>query len=234
MVRRISEFAKFCVAVVAQALNNTNVTGRYFAAHGCRRMTFHLIVGAMAATKTAIIALYEAQDAAATGAQAISGATATITANTDVTKATVALAAVANTDVVEINGLEFTKAAATDATAREFADAAGLVTCVAHATYGVPGITATADGTTVTLVATNPDDETITLDKTENAGTITLATVEAQAFVELDVSLLSTDEDMTHVAAKVTTTANTTVAVSLLKSLNRNTPAQKVGASAVV
>lgn len=231
-MRRLSEQAKAEMGLIPMALNNTNTTGQYFKVAKYGRILFTLLIAAMAATKTAILALYEATDADGTDAAAITSATCTVTANTLVHEATIALASVANTDVVEINGISFTKAAATDATAREFADAAGLVTCVNNATYGVEGVTASAADTTVTVKATEPGDYTISLDKTENAGTITLATVKAMCFVDLDACKLSAG--FTHVAAKVTTTANTTVAVLAQRYSGRFTPVQKVGASATL
>lgn len=234
MPNRLYKDAKFDIGLVPQALNNSNATGRYFGLAHYREATAILLVGAMAAATTAKVEFLQAKDADGTGSTTISSASATITANTDVTKATVALATVADTDVVTINGINFTKAAATDATAREFADAAGLVTCVNDATYGVEGVFASAASTTVTLVSEDPGEYVITVAKTENAGTITLATVEAIAYVNLLADNLDADNSFTHVAAKVTTTANTTVAVQLLRGIPRFQPTQNVGASATL
>jgi hypothetical protein len=136
--------------------------------------------------------------------------------------------------VVTVNDIDFTKAAATDPTAREFADAAGLVTCINHDTYGVPGVKASAAGAVVTVWSEEPGEVVITLEKTEVAGTITLATTKAQAFVEIDTRQLDKANGFTYVAVKVTTTANSNVAAVLLRGNARYTPEQKVGASAVV
>lgn len=62
----------------------------------------------------------------------------------------------ANDDTVTIQygtaaAVTFTKKAATSAPDRQFADAAGLVTCINDATYGVAGVTASAASTVVKL-----------------------------------------------------------------------------------
>ncbi|MBO8183767.1 MAG: hypothetical protein H0Z28_13425 [Archaeoglobus sp.] len=232
-MRHLADRMKIDIGLVSQALNNSNATGRYYNMAMYRKALFVLNGGAMAAGKTTKIELLQAKDADGTDAKAIANADATITANTAVTEATIDLSLVANTDVVTINGIDFTKAAATDASAREFADAAGLVTCVNHETYGVEGVTASVNGNIVTLKATDPGAVAITLDKTENAGTITLATTKAIAYVEVDASYLDIDNGFTHVAAKVTTTADTVVSVVMLRGDGRFSPEQAVGAYSV-
>lgn len=218
-----------------EAIDNTNVTSKYFDIRKSGK--FVAIAGAlvMAATKTFKIELLQASDSAGTGAKGIpttaaQAATKTVTANTEVNKATIALVSVANTDVVTVNGIDFTKAASTDATAREFADAAGLVTCVNHATYGVAGVTASAASTTVTVVA--HDGYTVTVEKTENAGTITLATVEAAAVVEASIEDLDTENDFFYVAAKITTTATTTASFAVVLQGEYYNPVSQVIPSA--
>ena len=203
---KIYEKIKMDVGLDAQTINNTNVVGRYVNMTHFRKALVVMNVGAMAATKTAALTLMQATDSSGTGAKAVSGFTATITANTDVQVATIALAAVANTDVVTVNGLSYTKAAATTVADREFADAAGLVSCINDATYGVEGVTASASGTDVTVSALEGYD--ITISKTENAGTITLATTSAVAFVEIDNFDLDSNNGFTHFAPKITSTAN--------------------------
>jgi hypothetical protein len=230
-MNRIAEEAKIDMALSARALDNTNATGEYFDMSKYRNSVWLLSGGAMAATKTTKIELFEAKNAAASGAQALVTALGTITAGTAVQEATAELSSVANTDVVIINGISFTKAASTSTANKEFANAAGLVLCVAAA---LPEVTASASGTLVTVKATDPGAVGITISKTEVAGQITLATVRAQAYVELDTSALTLSSGYTHVAAKVTTTATTTVAVTLLRYGSRFTPAQVVGASATV
>ena len=238
-MKRLSEKVKVDIGVVPQTLNNSNVTGGYFSMTMCRSILAVLICGAMASTKTTKIELLQAQDKAGTNSKGIPNtaeqeASATVTANTFVAEATVALVAAAATDKVTINGIVFTMAAATDATKREFANAAGLVTCVNNATYGVAGVVATAVNTTVTLKAIEPGNNVITVEGTDVAGTVTVATTKALAFVELDAAQLDTENGFTYVAPKVTTTANTVTGIVLLRGDGRFSPEQVVGASRVL
>ncbi|GMV90532.1 MAG: hypothetical protein AMXMBFR82_03100 [Candidatus Hydrogenedentota bacterium] len=237
-MNRLYEAQKIDIGLVSQALNNTNATGRYFAMKDYGSALAILNGGAMAATKTTKIEVFEASDEDGTGAQLISGATATITANTNVTKATIALATVLNGEAIVINGLTFT--AHTDTTTaadREFkidgddtADAAALAGLINDATYGVPGVTAAANTGTITLTVDDPGSRVLTI-SSEDA-TFTIATVEAQAYVELDDFDLS--DGFTHIACKVTTTANSNVAVVLLRGKPDGAVTQKVGASASI
>ncbi|MCL4694132.1 MAG: hypothetical protein KJ060_16665 [Candidatus Hydrogenedentes bacterium] len=237
-MQRLYEATKIDIGLVSQALNNTNATGRYFAMKDYGSALAILNGGAMAATKTTKIEVFEASDEDGTGAQLISGATATITANTNVTKATIALATVLNGEAVTINNLTFTgHTDTTTAADREFsiagddtADAAALAGLINDATYGVPGVTAAANTGTITLTVDDPGSRVLTI-SSEDA-TFTIATVEAQAYVELDDFDLS--DGFTHIACKVTTTANSNVAVVLLRGKPDGAVTQKVGASASI
>jgi hypothetical protein len=243
-MRRFSKEAKFDIGLVPQAINNTNVTGRYFHMGMHPRLTAILLGGAMAATKTSKIELLQAKDAAGTDAKGIPTtagqlATAEVTANTKVTEATLTLALVAIADAVTINGLTFTAAAAADLPNRVFsqagddtADAASLVLAINHETAGVPGVIASSSLGVVTLKALDPIEEVITV--TDPAATITVATTQELAFVELDASQLDLAGGFEYVAAKVTTTANTVAGVAIIRDLGRFSPVQAVGASAVV
>lgn len=234
MSKRLIEGLKADVGLVGQSIATSNVTGRYFDTRDYRCLLVVLIAGAIAITKTVKVELLQASDAIATGTKVIASANATITGNTLVTVATVDLTIAANTDTVTVNGVTFTMAAATDVTVREFANAAGLVLCVNSATYGATGVLASAAGAVVTLVATDPGEKVITLTRVDVAGTVVVATTEAIAYVELDVSQLDLANDFTHVAAKVTTTGTTICAVGMIRGIPRTTPTQQVGASAVV
>lgn len=193
-----------------QAINNTNVTGKYFDMRKVRNLTGILAVFTMAATKTAKLEFLQAKDASGTDAKGIpttagQEATKTVTANTSVIEATAEISSIANTDIVTVNGVDFTKAAAEDTDANEFDDGDSLA---AQINSDVPGVTASFDTNTLTVVA--DDGYTVTLEKTENSGTITLATVEAVLAVDVNLADLDTDNDFFYVAPKVTTTANTT------------------------
>lgn len=229
----ISKRHKVDVGLVAQALNNSNATGKYHKMTVWRRGLAILSGGAMAAGTTTKIELLQAKDANATGAKAITGAEATVTANTKVTAAQVVVGVAANGATVTVNDLVFTKAAATTTANREFADAAGLATCINDATYGVSGVTATNNAGTVSLVASDPGETTITLTSSD-AATLTCSTTQAQAYVEVDVARLDINNGFEYVAAKVTTTANTVVSVAFLRGEGRFSPDQAVAASALV
>ena len=219
---------------------NGNATGSYYDLADYRKGIAILQVAAMAITKTAKIEVYQATNAAAGGAKLLTGATATITANVNVTSLTLALATVLNTHTIVINGLTFT--AHTDTTTvanREFAidggndtlDGDELVTCLSDPVYGVPGVTATNNAGTLTLVSTVPGATVITAAQGVGA-TITVATVKAQAYVEFDA--LTLESGFTHVATKVTTDGAMVVSAILLRGGQRAGITQKVGASASV
>lgn len=233
------------VALVPQTINNTNVTGKYFDMSGHRKALFTALIGAIAATKTVKLEVLQATDAAGTGAKGIPSdagqtATATVTANTKVTEMTITLANVAAADIVKINGLTFTAHAnTTTASSRQFkidgddtADAAALTGLINDATYGVPGVTATSALGVITLKSTMPGETVITV--SDQAATITPATTQALAYVEVDVSSLDITNGYQYLAPKVTSTANGIVGVELSRGDSRFEPVQNVGASASV
>lgn len=206
-----------------QALNNTNVTGKYFDIRGKRGVVAILTGLTMAATKTMKIELVQDKDGDGGDVKVITSASKTVTANTEVVEATADITSIANTDVITVNGVSFTKAAAEDTDANEFDDGASLA---AQINSDVTGVTATFDTNTLTVVA--DDGYTVTISKTENSGTITLATVEAIAIVDVDVIDVDTDGGFYFVAPKVTTTANMTAVsvVMVTKEHYRNKVAQ--------
>ncbi len=236
-MKRLSEEVKFDIGLAPQALDNNNVTGKYFPLAMFFAAVAKLALTAMAAGTTAIVEFLQAQDAAGTNAKGIpttvgQTAIATITANVLVNEMTVTVGAPNNGDTITINGVVFTKAAATAAATREFADAAGLETCVNSAAYGVPGITASNNAGVVTLRSTVPGHTAITAAKTGAA--LTLATTLAQAYIDLLREALDTTQGYTHVAVKVTTTATSVIGVELLRYRSRYAIDQRVGASAVL
>jgi hypothetical protein len=233
--------AKVDIGLVGQVINNTNVTGKYFCMNNYRKALAILSIGAMAVDKTAKVEFLQATDAAGTSAKAVTGAEATLTANTGVTVATLTLATVLNTQAVTINGLVFTAHTdTTTAASRQFkidgddtADAAALAGLINHATYGVPGVTATSALGVVTLTATDPGEALITI--ADPAATITPATLQAQAYAEIDVSQLDIAGGFNYVAPKVTTTSTAGVcAVTLLRGDGRFEPTQKFAAGKVL
>lgn len=244
--RILSEISKIDIGLVSQALNNTNATGKYHSMKNTTRLLATLSAGAMLKTKTTKLELLQATDAAGTAVKGIpttvgQAAEALITALALATELSIALATFLADGIITINGLAFTAhATVTTPANREFSisgsdtqDGDELCVCINDPTYGVPGVTASNAAGTVTLVATEPGEKLITVSSVPDDGTVTKTTTKAQAFVELDVSKMDINNDFDHVAVKVTTTANTHVAVGFSRGEQRFTPAQKVGASKV-
>lgn len=232
-MERLHNSSQMSIGLVPQALNNSNVTGRYYLCNQGRRLRAWLLGGAMAITKTSKVELLQATDNAGTGAKAITGADATITANALVTEATVDLTSTGAADLVTINGIVFTQGTF-DIPTRVFATAANLVTIINDAQYGVPGVFASAAGAVVTCRAEPAGEVAVTMVGTDVGGTVVVATTKAQAFVDADVGNLDLANDFVYVAAKVTTTANTIVAVALDIYPTRYDKAEAVGAQAII
>jgi len=235
-MNRRHEDSKIDIGLVSQALNNTNATGKYHPLAEFRSLLAVLSGGAMAVDKTTKLELMQAKNAAALDAKVLDpAAEALITANVKVTELTITLATVLNGETIIINGLTFTAHTdTTDETLRQFsisgndtADAAELATCINDPTYGVPGVTATAAAAVITLTSTIPGATLLTV--TSEDATFTIATTKAQAYV--DIEGLALDADFTHIAAKVTTTANSHVAVVLIRYHSRKLITQKMGAN---
>lgn len=220
-MRRLLEAIVIQLALM-QALNNTNVTSKYFDVKKARRIGAVLSVLGMAATKTAKIELVQAKDTAGTDVKAVTGAEKTVTANAEVIEATITLSTFLVDGTVTINGVTFTAHADTTTAAdREFsiggsdtADAAALAGLINDATYGVTGVTATANTGVITLVA--DDGYAITVSSDPDDATCVKATVEAAAAVDIDTESLDSDNGFHYVAVKVTTTANATAVSAML------------------
>jgi len=232
-MNRRYEDSKIDIGLVSQALNNTNITGKYHPLTEFRSALAILSGGAMAVTKTTKLEILEAKNASAGSAQSL--AECTITANVLVTELTIALDTVLNTESIVINGLEFTAHTDTeDKTIRQFdisgdntADALSLANCINDPDYGVPGITATPAVAVITLTSTVPGETLLTV--TSEDATFTIATTKAQAYV--DIEGLALTALFTHIAIKVTTTANSHVAVILVRYKGREAIDQKMGAN---
>jgi len=238
MGNKLYEGMKVDIGLAPVSLNG-NSTGVYYNLADYRKAIAVLQAGAMGITETAKLEVFEATDAAGGSGALLAGATATITSNVNVTSLTLALSTVLNTHTIIINGLTFL--AHTDATVvadhqfsiagNDTADGDELALCINDPTYGVPGVTATNNAGTITLVSTVPGATVISAEQGVGA-TITVATLSAQAYVELDALTLS--DTFTHVACKVTTDAAIVCAAMLLRGGQRKEITQKVGASASV
>jgi len=207
--------------LVGQTLTNTNVTGRYVSFNRTRRALFILNVGAMAATKTCKLEIMQAKTAAAGSAEAITGLTATITANTKVKKATVALASVGTGDTVTVttylhgvanDAVTFTKGA--ESAALVFADTAGLTAAIIANVIG-----ATAATSTTNCLITALDGYTVTVTSTDVGGTVTVATNEAIVVVDVVEANVNGAGGFAYIGPKVTSTATGIIEVSVIMQL---------------
>ncbi len=220
-MNKIFEEKKFDVGMVAQVIDNSNVTGAYHSLAGYRSLMAVMNIGAMVKTKTAIMQLYQAKNAEAGSAKVITVGACTLTANTLCTHLQVTLATVLNGETITINGLLFT--AHTDTTVladRQFSIATGdtesaveLCLCINDPTYGVPGVLAESTLGVVQLTSESPGETLITAVSTDT--TFTVVTVEAQSYVEIDPLIL--DAGFTHVAIKITSTATGSVSATLIR-----------------
>lgn len=215
MGSRLTEDLTIDLGIVGQTINNTNVTGRYFPMAGHRNAVAVAIGGAQAATKKTKIEWYQATTAAGGSAKIVTSSAAEGTSGTKDTAATIDLTSAANTDVVTINGVAFTKAASDDTAAGEFADDDGLVLCIAASSIANQ-VTATASANVATLVA--KDGYSITLGKTlTGGGTITFATTQHMVISEINVDDLDTTNDFVYAAPKITCTGNGVYSVVVIR-----------------
>ncbi len=232
-MRPLSQRIKGDIAIVPQNLGAPAVSYWYnLGKYG--RAIFWWEVGAMAAAATSDGQIMQARNAAGDGAKAVAGLASQILANRRVTAATLTVDTVVAGDKVTINGVEFEAAAAADLPNRKFAVGANNGACatslaeaINHAA-GVPGITAEANAAVVTLTATEPGEETITI--TDPAVTITPATLRAIGFLEVDASQLDTDENFSHVAIRITNSAATLTAAFVERGDPRWSPEQQAAA----
>jgi hypothetical protein len=206
MSNRLSEGVKVSVPLVATSISNTNAIGNYIPMARCRRLLAVLSNGAAAFGKTVKLELLEATSAAGASAAAITGATATGTANTLVKAVTITLTSAANADTVTVNGVTYTKAAAT--AGASFLNAAALIIML----NAVEGLVATASSEVVTVKAKDGYSLTVT-----STGTAPIATTESIVTVEIDEGQIASTT--THVAPKVTSTGAGYATVTFIQEM---------------
>lgn len=228
MAKLLSEINKVDIAIVPASINGAS-TGTYYNMGLRNKALFVWETGAMAAGVTSVAQVMQAQDAAGTGAKAITNNAATITANTKAAALTITCATVVATDEVTVNGLTFTAAAAEDLPNRVFtvgandtACAASLVKAINHATAGVPGVTATSALGVVTVTASDPGEVTVTAASPD--ATITVATLRAIGYVECDTAFLDHDAGFNYVALRITNSAAAQTGAILVRGENRYSP----------
>lgn len=228
----ISDSVKPDVALPSASQGSGGTTGRFISFKDGGKKLFLLDVGALTAVQTATLQLVQAKDRDGSDVKDIDNAAVTISNTTaDVIagayKATITFDTLVAASEIVINGLTFTSTDGdTVESTRTFSIygldddgvAAELAALINNTTYGVPGVKATAAGSggVLTLEAEEPGEEVVGI--TGVASTATPAIVGAAAFVEVDSAALDDENDFTHVAAKVTNTANTQCSVSVVQT----------------
>lgn len=242
----ISEHVKNDVGILPKSLASTSETGAYFSLADYTKALFTYFAAAMANGDTVVAQVMEAKDAAGTDAQALTGATATITATTKATKALLTGNTIADgTTVVTVTAVD--EDGNTDAvtytcqdtnpdqSAGEFASGANDTEACANLANAINALQgdrllATASSDTVILTSKEPGKHTITLSDAHS--TIVPSVLEAQGFVEVDHMDLS--DGYSHVALKLTTDATIVVGAACTRTGGRFGHKQAVAASKVL
>jgi len=212
MNKLISEIAKVDIPLRNYTLvAATAVTSRAFSLANTGKAAFFARFTNIASTDNNItVSVLEATDAAATTAANIGGAVATpfvtVAPHTraNVMQLTANTPAVGN--VVTVNGVEFTAAAAANIANRIYdqsgiaaAQAASLVLAInAHC----PELIATANVAAITIQAREPGGATVTVEGITNEALLIPVTLETAAYIEVDGSTLSGGVD--RVCVRVT------------------------------
>lgn len=217
-MKRLSEIAEWITALAPADVGSATVQGEYIDVAKFQRIGFMVAGSVLDAGETMTLALFEAQDEAGTGAAAITGASAIATSLAKVSKVRLDIAAAGLADVVTINGVSFTEAAATSVPDREWADVAGLIACINDSVVGVDGAYATTPGANtvdVQLVGGSLEiNAALTVSVTNVGGTIAPQTIAFTMFVDLDVSLLS--DGFKFVQARLTESGTLSTYASVL------------------
>lgn len=236
-MKLVAEKVKIANAMVPVSVNGTSTTHKFFPMNAYHRVCFHVIgvAASIADAVTMTLQTMQATNSAGTGAKVITNNAATATVPVKVIAANVALANAAAGSVITINGLTFTGAAATDATKREFiasgddaADCTALISCINHAVYGVPGVTAAEGaGASIDLTVSEPGETTITI--SDESAVFTPIATALEAIVEVDASNLDIAGGFDHIGCLVTTSAAITCSTTAIFD-PRYSPGQQVAA----
>ena len=236
-MKLVAEKVKIANAMLPVSVNGASTTHKFFPMNAYHRVCFHVIGAAasIADAVTMILQTMQATDAAGTGAKVITNNAATATVPVKVIAANVTLANAAAGSVITINGLTFTGAAATDATKRKFiasgndaADCTALISCINHAVYGVPGVTAAEGaGDSIDLTVSEPGETTITI--SDESAVFTPIATALEAIVEVDASNLDIAGGFDHIGCLVTTSAAITCSTTAIFD-PRYSPGQQVAA----
>lgn len=234
-MKRIYDDVKFDTVIENQSLTGA-LNGSFLPMKNHRTVGFAFTVGAMATGDTIVAQIVQATDGSGTGVKDLTGATCTLTADTNVAKATITLATFTAGSVIVINGITFTAHASTTTIAnREFSiagtdtqDAVELISIINDATYGVPGVTATSALGVVTLVATDPGETSISVTGVATIGEA--ATLAAIGYIEVSTDLLDTNNDFIYASIELTTSTALDVSAVAVSDRSRYTSDQYLAA----
>lgn len=237
---RIIDNVKIDIHLPTQSIASTTVTGEYLDVANYRTFCTHCNTGQLAAGNTVVLQLTQAKDRNGTDVKNVTGATATITGNTNVNEVNVTLTTVLAGATLTVNGLVYTAhVSVTDVTLRQFSvggsdttDAANLVTCLNDPIYGVPNIHAESTGNVITISAF--EDVGANLTVVSSAGTMVVVTLGAQGYIEISTDLLDQENGFTWVGIAVTTNAVITAGNAAGRSRPRYTPIQAFAADTLL
>ena len=241
----LSERCKIDAAIEYQILATPapGIISRYFRMDKYCKAVFVVTVDTMAAAAQVVCNLFGAAVRTGVGGAAIAGGTCTITANTNATVVTVTLATVLALDTVTINGVIFTAGAAPDfpnlvfdMSGADAADAASLAACInaaaGQAALLVAGghITATVlAGAVVTLTVSEAGSDVMTV--TSVGGTMTVATVQAIAYIEAEDTAAATPASEWMAIQLIGAATSHASVVCIRGGASRYNPTQQVAAS---
>ena len=207
MNNRLSEINKVLTAVIPQAFTGaaTTINSRGFSLSDARKALFRFRLGNVADTDLVYtFSVLEASDIAGATAQNVGGAAATpnftlTTAadgcipNANIVQLTMDTPTVA--DVITINGVEFTAAAAADLPNRVYDQSGNTTQQAASLTAAInlhlPRLVATSNVAVITIQSREPGAETITVTGITAVADVIPVTVEAVGYIEVDASAMS-------------------------------------------
>jgi len=216
----IVEATKVDCAVYPQ-VGATSLTGEWFNMTRYAKALFVAQVWGQHDGDDVTLAVYEATDATGTSESQL-GATLTMAQGVNLTMCTVTFASIDVDDTIVITpstftgqgaltagtALTFTAKASETISSRYFdqsgtdtATATSFAAVVNDATYGVPGVLATAASAVVTLTMTEPGDGTYTIVESDTVKSAVEDYIQ-QAHFEVAVQDLDRDNDFTHVGAR--------------------------------
>ena len=212
----------------------TSLTGEWYSMAKHAKALFLATIQGQLTGASLDFKVYEATDATGTSESQL-GATIAMAQGIKLAKAQVAFGSIDVDDTIIITpytfvggtltagtALTFTAKASETLASRYFDQASGdtatgvsFAACVNDATYGVPGLLATADTGTVTLTLTEPGEGLFTITESDVAKSVVTDLIQQAAF-EVAVQDLDRDNDFTHVGARVSGVDSTTEFAAVL------------------